>query len=417
MIDRLFKPDGSRVWRWRFREKPEDGRILDISLGTSELRVAEKRRAEKRRKIQLERAGLIPSEKAMESAQRNLASHLEDFIGDMRRHGKSEKHLANLEFRVGRLIKECQWGCAVNVSADSFQSWLCSHPELSAKTSNDYLDAVRCFFNWLIQKQRFSVNPLASVDKVKTAGMQTRDRRAFTLDEFMRLVAVAGERKPVYLMAFYTGLRRSEIAGLRWADLHLDDAKPYVLARASTTKNGKEEPLPLHPDLVMVLREIKGASEPDEQVFKRFPRIERFKRDLAKANIPYRDAVGRFADFHALRKTFGTNLAKAGVPRRTAMSLMRHSDGKLTDKIYTDVNLLGIETGIESLPSLLPPASPIASLEMFAAGQNTSSVGTTGSGAETGKVIANIGENHNVTPLVTSGHNVDEWRERRGSNP
>ncbi|MGB7767232.1 MAG: tyrosine-type recombinase/integrase [Verrucomicrobiia bacterium] len=166
-----------------------------------------------------------------------------------------------------------------------------------------------------------------------------------------------------------------------------------------------------------MLREIKGASQPDELVFKRFPRIERFKRDMAKANIPYRDALGRYADFHALRKTFGTNLAKAGVPRRTAMSLMRHSDGKLTDKIYTDVNLLGIETGIELLPSLLAPASPIASLKMFAAGHSPTSGGTTGDGAGKQKVIANIGESHNMTPLVTSGHNIGEWRERRGSNP
>jgi hypothetical protein len=30
--------------------------------------------------------------------------------------------------------------------------------------------------------------------------------------------------------------------------------------------------------------------------------------------IPYQDKLGRYADFHALRKTLGTNLAIAGVP-------------------------------------------------------------------------------------------------------
>ncbi len=67
--------------------------------------------------------------------------------------------------------------------------------------------------------------------------------------------------------------------------------------------------------------------------------------------IDYRDALGRYTDFHSLRKTLGTNLAKAGVARRTAMSVMRHSDGKLTDKIYTDENLLGVETAIDVLPT------------------------------------------------------------------
>src|SRR5208282_3134601 len=130
--------------------------------------------------------------------------------------------------------------------------------------------------------------------------------------------------------------------------------------------------------LASALGQLQGKSLPEESILKKFPRIERFQRDLKAAGIPYQDALGRYADFHALRKTFGTNLAKAGVPRRTAMSLMRHSDGKLTDKIYTDVNLLGIEKGIESLPSLLATAS----LKMFAAGHNPSAGVTTESGVE-----------------------------------
>jgi hypothetical protein len=55
------------------------------------------------------------------------------------------------------------------------------------------------------------------------------------------------------------------------------------------------------------------------------------------------------------------NLARAGVPRRVAMSVMRHSDGKLTDKIYTDENLLGVETAIDVLPTFLESPSQIAS--------------------------------------------------------
>jgi integrase len=417
MIDRIFKPAGSRIYRWRFRQQPEDGKILDVSLGTSELRVAEKRRTERRSEIQLERAGLTPPKTMQEAAQRNLLAHLEDFLGDMRRRGKSEKYLANLEFRVGKLVADCDWKAAINVTPDSFQAWLRGHPDLSAKTSNDYLEAVRCFFNWLIKNGRFSINPLLTVEKVRTEGRQTRERRAFTGDEFKRLLVVAGEHKTAYLMAAHTGLRRSELAQLKWADLRLEETKPFVLVRASTTKNGKVAPMCLHPELAAALREHKGESHPEDLVFKRFPRIERFKRDLKKAQVAYQDALGRFADFHALRKTFGTNLAKAGVPRRTAMSLMRHSDGKLTDKIYTDENLLGTDTTIETLPAFMAPASPIASLNLVTTSHNSSSGVTTDSGSEMEQSVASMGDSHDVTPLVTSGHNVEAWRERRGSNP
>jgi len=194
------------------------------------------------------------------------------------------------------------------------------------------------------------------------------------------------------------------MAQLKWDDLHLEEEKPFAIVRASTTKNSKAAPMALHPELVAVLRLIKAESQPEELVFKKFPRIERFKRDLKKAGIPYQDALGRFADFHALRKTLGTNLAKANVPRRTAMSVMRHSDGKLTDKIYTDVNLLGIETAIDVLPTFTETPSQGASQILVAGSQNGSSAVTEDGGEQIQKVLVNIGESHVLTLCVTSSH-------------
>ena len=40
-----------------------------------------------------------------------------------------------------------------------------------------------------------------------------------------------------------------------------------------------------------------------------------FRKDLAAAGISYLDAQGKRADFHALRHTLATNLARCGVRR------------------------------------------------------------------------------------------------------
>ena len=109
---RPFKPKGSRIWRWKFRQCPADGKVQDVSLGTSDKQVAEKFRGERLREKEHERAGFIPPKATRDAAQRNLADHLQDFLGDMRRRGKSEKYLANLEFRVGRLTADCGWNTA-----------------------------------------------------------------------------------------------------------------------------------------------------------------------------------------------------------------------------------------------------------------------------------------------------------------
>src|SRR5205823_14330006 len=91
-------------------------------------------------------------------------------------------------------------------------------------------------------------------------------------------------------------------------------------------------------------------TSPYELVFaKRTPRIEQFKKDLEAAGIPYVDARNEYADFHSLRKTFGTMLTLAGVGQRTVMELMRHSDMRLTAKTYTDAHMLPISDAMSLL--------------------------------------------------------------------
>jgi hypothetical protein len=49
------------------------------------------------------------------------------------------------------------------------------------------------------------------------------------------------------MTAGMTGLRTNELKQIEVRDHHLDADEPFVEALASTTKNGKEAKLPLHP--------------------------------------------------------------------------------------------------------------------------------------------------------------------------
>ena len=77
--------------------------------------------------------------------------------------------------------------------------------------------------------------------------------------------------------------------------------------------------------------------------------------DLKAAGIERIDSSGRKIDFHALRHTFCTLLMSSGVPVRVVQEMMRHSEMRLTTKIYTDAVGLPTVAGINKLPSMLTP--------------------------------------------------------------
>jgi len=76
------------------------------------------------------------------------------------------------------------------------------------------------------------------------------------------------------------------------------------------------------------------------------------RKDLEAAGIPYRDASDRVADFHALRHTFITRLARSGVAPAVAKSLARHSTITLTMDHYTHTFIEDERSALARLPGL-----------------------------------------------------------------
>ena len=401
MIRHLVKQ--GRIYRARVRLSRGD-KLTDESLHTSDKQVAEKRLAALVQGMEQEREGIIAPKAIREGAVRPLDEHLEDFIRHLESRKRSAKYVANTEHQARAVIEECEWKYPKDATADAFQAWQ-TRQKKSTKTINDYLAAISGLFNWMQQYGRIPSNPLRAVGRVETQGKEVRHRRALNENEVRRLLAVAGENKAAYVTAVYTGLRRGELEALQWGDVKLDAVVPFLQVRASTTKNHKTAQVRLHSDVATVLRELR-PSKPGEgdAVFKRVPRIYRFRSDLKRAGIPYKDGQGRVADFHSLRYTFATSLANVGAPGRIAMELMRHSDRRLTDKVYTDPHSLQTWSFVEALPSYTNPPSQLASQISVANGPSESAAVTSGVSVRSKESLVNIDQSHRLASSVTSGH-------------
>lgn len=163
------------------------------------------------------------------------------------------------------------------------------------------------------------------------------------------------DRAMLYAVAAYTGLRASELASLTTASFDLDSDTPTVTVAAAYSKHRRQEVLPLHQSLVSELRPWLKSKPTSARVWpgnwaKGKEAGTMLKCHLEAAGIPYVDENGRYADFHALRHTFITNMVKSGVAPKTAQSLARHSTIDLTMNVYTMLTVIDQASALASLP-------------------------------------------------------------------
>jgi integrase len=298
---------------------------------------------------------------------RPLAEHVADWISELRQLGRDDVYIGLCDARMARLMKECGWSTLGDISADGFTRWretataTVGHAKkagtnvvtMGARTRNHYLETLRCFCRWVIKRKRMPTNPVADVAPVETVGQLRRERRALTEDE---LIALLGAVKPRHSLAYRiilaTGLRRDELRQLRWGDVKLNAPMPFIQLRAETTKAKRADVLPVRGDLAKLLTESRGDAGDDDRICRSIPSMETHRRYLDKAGIAYLDDRGRRADFHSLRHSYGSLLAKSGVAPRVAMALMRHTDMRLTMNVYTDPRIFDLAGAVEKLPTL-----------------------------------------------------------------
>src|ERR1035441_4315533 len=95
--------------------------------------------------------------------------------------------------------------------------------ERATATANLSLKVLRVCFGEAERRGLLTTNPAKKVQVLKLRGERTH-RKAFTMDELRRLLAVAGdgEWRGLILCGFYTGQRLGDVARLRWQQCDVD---------------------------------------------------------------------------------------------------------------------------------------------------------------------------------------------------
>ena len=201
----------------------------------------------------------------------------------------------------------------------------------SGKTLHDYQQALKSFCGWCVDRGYLPRDPLARLRRFDPTP-DTR-RRALTLEDIAAIFAVAApERRLLYEMALFSGLRLGELRHLTGA--HLDIDRGGVRLNAEWTKNRRAgfQPLPGH--LVSKLaRATEFPSSPLLPVPSHAQITRHFEKDLEAAAIPKVTEDGVVV-FHSWRGTYATLLDTLGASAKETQELMRHATPVMTMQRY-----------------------------------------------------------------------------------
>jgi integrase len=317
----------------------------------------------------LRRDGLIDpaAEELATQTKRCAVSHLDEFLGTIRSKGRTEKHVKLISTRIRAVLDEAGIATPSEITHDRVEKAIVAiqnRDNLSPRTVNHYIQAVKEFVAWLVPR-RLGMNPLLDLELRNTEVDIRKKRRALTQGEMSQLVEATrastksyqcytGEQRArIYLVSYLTGLRKNEIASLTPESFRLDDQTPTLTLEARHSKHRKQDVLPLHPQLVDLLQQWLPEYPPGEPLFPKLGKRKAYlmiRKDLEAAGIPYTTQDGD-ADFHAAgRHTYITELLRNGTSLVVARELARHSDVKMTMR-YTHIGLQDQAKGIQNLPT------------------------------------------------------------------
>ena len=208
-----------------------------------------------------------------------------------------------------------------------------------AKYSADlYHRTLKASFNKAIQWGYLDVNPFNKIKLPKNVKHIPEFIGEKELTEILDLTEDLIIRG-IFITAFYTGLRQSELVNLKWNSIDFNN-KIITVRNSSefTTKSKKERTIPMNKTIVHQMRKLKELS-PSDYIF---PNSNNYKFHPDTISHKFKKAVraaklSEAIHFHTLRHSFASNLVRKGVSLYVVKELLGHEDISTT-QIYAHLD-------------------------------------------------------------------------------
>lgn len=205
----------------------------------------------------------------------------------------------------------------------------------------DIQKEVKCLFSYAVDRGVIKVNPLASLRKRK---VPKKKKEALTRDEANKLLSEARARRHSYffiwLLTLTLGLRRSELAGLKWLDIDFENRLAHLRRQlqpkeglVEKLKDNEERTVAIPASVIPILKEYRLRSrsefvvDVDCQQWKgghQAQVLKAFCREIGIKEVTH----------HQLRATYITLALVDGIPLGIVKENVGHAKLSTTDEYF-----------------------------------------------------------------------------------
>src|SRR6516162_2427611 len=233
------------------------------------------------------------------------------------------------------------------VRAIQVESWLRGLP-LAKSSCAKIRNLMSVLFNHACRYELFDRNPIHLVRQ--SAKRRTAPSVLEPVEIKALIDGLAIRESTLVLLAASTGLRQSEIFGLKWRDIDFERGTMSVIRSivygvvGPCKTESSQKPVPMHPTLADALIQWRNRctyTKPEDWIFasKRYRGRRPYwgQAILRKYIRPAAQRVGIHKRFgwHTFRHTYSTLLRSVGTEFKVMQELLRHSSFRSTLDVYT----------------------------------------------------------------------------------
>lgn len=282
------------------------------------------------------------------SGDYTVKQYLDDYLNDCKNRGLSPSTI-NGYVKIVNQLKHFHEITAVKLTPLMIKNWI-KDQAITAKTVRNRLSLLRSALDEAVTDEIIPVNP---VNKVTVGRYTSTTKKNYKVDpltpEEIELVlnsCKSDEHKYLFMFAFHTGLRSSELCALQWSDvnlntkvIHVHQAKVNGVIKGTKTKAGTRD-VDLDDEAIYALNHIKRYQQhnfvfPDPKTrSKVWANADAIRK---KAWIPALEKSGiRYRNAYQTRHTFATMKISQGVNLFYLAKQMGHKGLEMIFQNYGD---------------------------------------------------------------------------------